>query len=372
PGKNSHADEPYEVISGNIVTKNKQPNGGMRTPVRVDGNMTAFAYNNRAISGWGHTMYNSNNIKGLVTTLTGDSGWIEGTRPDESYDEWSCIGGSFDFGPKPGVRNRSDERLDMPPVTYYQTDSNYNYVLDRFGAFPRDNTDKRLENQVRTRTGQWKDSTSRNMDQNTYTGAAKTDTDGDGMPDEWETSHNLDPNSASDGIAKTLNSDGYTNFEVYVNELADNLVPPMPENPAVLSLGDYKINGKMINVEKGFAVAPPGYNPVREGVSINSGPGKNNYSEFLKLSTVPNPFGQNVCISLKSIPKKYISKKLSFTVYSISGNKIISHSIGYGNGLVWHWDAGDYNGKKIPDGVYFVNLTAAGKNVSKQRLLLVR
>ena len=46
---------------------------------------------------------------------------------------------------------------------------------------------------------------------------ALTDTDGDGMPDEWETAHGLNPNDKSDG--KAQNSEGYTYLEVYLNSI---------------------------------------------------------------------------------------------------------------------------------------------------------
>ena len=49
--------------------------------------------------------------------------------------------------------------------------------------------------------------------------AVPVDTDGDGMPDSWETSHGLNPASPADGSTTTL--DGYyTNVEIYLNELA--------------------------------------------------------------------------------------------------------------------------------------------------------
>jgi hypothetical protein len=44
------------------------------------------------------------------------------------------------------------------------------------------------------------------------------DADGDGIPDNWEKAHGLDPNDAMDGAA--YRADGYTNLERYLNERA--------------------------------------------------------------------------------------------------------------------------------------------------------
>jgi hypothetical protein len=44
------------------------------------------------------------------------------------------------------------------------------------------------------------------------------DSDHDGIPDDWEKAHGLNPNDASDA-AKDLNGDGYTNLEKYLNSL---------------------------------------------------------------------------------------------------------------------------------------------------------
>ncbi len=48
--------------------------------------------------------------------------------------------------------------------------------------------------------------------------AADWDTDGDGMPNDWELARNLDPDDESDRN-KDYDQDGYTNLEEYLNEL---------------------------------------------------------------------------------------------------------------------------------------------------------
>lgn len=50
------------------------------------------------------------------------------------------------------------------------------------------------------------------------------DSDGDGMPDEWETSKGLNPNDKSDGSKYNLDKN-YTNLEVYLNSLVEATFP---------------------------------------------------------------------------------------------------------------------------------------------------
>jgi pectate lyase len=51
-----------------------------------------------------------------------------------------------------------------------------------------------------------------------YKGEPFKDSDGDGIPDEWEKKYGLNPNDPADA-AKDCNGDGYTNIEKYINGL---------------------------------------------------------------------------------------------------------------------------------------------------------
>ncbi len=51
------------------------------------------------------------------------------------------------------------------------------------------------------------------------------DTDGDGIPDAWETANGLNPNDASDAVQTTIDTKGwYTNIEVYANSIVEHIV----------------------------------------------------------------------------------------------------------------------------------------------------
>ena len=55
--------------------------------------------------------------------------------------------------------------------------------------------------------------------------AAIADTDGDGIPDAYETAWGLDKSNAQDGAAKSLDKNGrYTNLEMYLHYLVKDIV----------------------------------------------------------------------------------------------------------------------------------------------------
>lgn len=70
-------------------------------------------------------------------------------------------------------------------------------------------------------------------DNTTFTGGeAPVDTDHDGMPDEWEVEHGLDPDNYYDACQVYLSDNGYTNVELYINELAGDPVS-YSDNPVI-------------------------------------------------------------------------------------------------------------------------------------------
>ena len=86
---------------------------------------------------------------------------------------------------------------------------------------------------------------------------ALADSDNDGIPDEWETAHGLDPKKASD--AKLLNEEGYTNIEVYLNSIVAEITTAQNEGgeqqgiiPDMSVIQDLEISGQSSNDDWSF------------------------------------------------------------------------------------------------------------------------
>ena len=69
---------------------------------------------------------------------------------------------------------------------------------------------------------------------------APTDTDQDGIPDEWETRYGLDPNNTNDGRVCSLDKNGYyTNLEVYCNSLVEENIKAQNANALTTMAGAF-------------------------------------------------------------------------------------------------------------------------------------
>jgi pectate lyase len=99
----------------------------------------------------------------------------------------------------------------------------FDAVLAGAGAFPRDVVTQRSVQDTIAGAGAWGSYTVSNPMQGLQALQPPTDSDDDGIADEWETLRGLNPNNPSDN--QTLMPSGYPAIEEYINELAAALVP---------------------------------------------------------------------------------------------------------------------------------------------------
>jgi hypothetical protein len=140
--------------------------------------------------------------------------------------------------PNPSTKSKdelkSDIEFDCAGVTTYSALIAYEQVLANVGCVipNRDPLDQRIINEVITGIptygasyGAGRGIIDTQADVGGWptlmSGTVPTDTDHDGMPDEWEDANSLDKNNASDRNADS-DGDGYTNLEEYLNGLVEN------------------------------------------------------------------------------------------------------------------------------------------------------
>lgn len=157
---------------------------------------------------------------------------------------------------------KSNEPFPMAHMTIIPSDRTFDYVLENVGATlpTRDIVDQRIVEEVRTGKAYYvkklpKDNPYgdvwglsdksknedgffkyRRLDKDSYKygiitdpaqmggypeykGEPRVDTDGDGMPDDWEIANGLNPNDPSDANGDCT-GDGYTNIEKYINGIS--------------------------------------------------------------------------------------------------------------------------------------------------------
>lgn len=157
---------------------------------------------------------------------------------------------------------RSNEPFEMAPVTILPSDQTFDHVMNNVGAMlpTRDIVDQRIIEEVRTGKAyyvkklpkknpygnHWGMSEKTTKEDGTfkyrrlandsykygiitdpaqmggypeYKGKPYKDSDGDGMPDEWEIANGLNPNDPSDATLDCT-GDGYTNIEKFINGIS--------------------------------------------------------------------------------------------------------------------------------------------------------
>lgn len=166
--------------------------------------------------------------EGINWNLVGNYGKSGPDTPDvaELFGLGGSVYASDNLYPGKGIGTSSNraEPHPFPSVSTTSAQQAYQDVLNHAGSWPRDAMTIRTVNEVRNGTG-----TLGKIDDplNTGTGPAPpTDTDLDGLPDNWEIENGLDPDDRVDSAQ--LDSSGYAYIEVYLNEIAEQITGQTP------------------------------------------------------------------------------------------------------------------------------------------------
>jgi hypothetical protein len=215
-------------------------------------NNVVYNWKNRATDGGAHEVnfvanyYQPGPATKSFYALSAQYGGFPGTQ--QYFFEGNVMPGHFGLTNQTAGRNATTERGGKLPTDYspwvdkpffeshvrtHSAQESYENVLANVGCnFPAlDEHDRRVVAEVRAGTFQFKGSKTGLPglpDSQDDVGGweeypevrrpADWDTDHDGMPDQWERAHGLNPHDATDGN-KDLNGDGYTNLEKYLNSL---------------------------------------------------------------------------------------------------------------------------------------------------------
>ena len=194
----------------------------------IDGNQMN---SNANFNGWYNISYDSGTY-----TIDGEQ-W----SPDPKHMNGENVTYKQNTAGTDCVRIRLDEPAPTGEVTTHTAAKAFDKVLTYAGAsLNQDNVDQRYFTEARNGTATYTGSVTGKKgridvvsDVNGYTeanfGEGKRedgfDTDGDGIPDAWETANGLNPNDATDAVTYTLDpAHFYTNIEVYANSLVQDIM----------------------------------------------------------------------------------------------------------------------------------------------------
>lgn len=163
----------------------------------------------------------------------------QGVVTDDGSKTCTDTGGYYGEGEGATISIVMDEAIEAGEVTTHKAETAYEKVVYYAGAsLQKDMVDVRYEDEVISGTATYKGSVTNKpglldvvADQGTYSVEKASrptgfDTDKDGMPDAWEIANGLNPNSDADAKGYDIDSKKrvYTNLEVYLNSLVQDIV----------------------------------------------------------------------------------------------------------------------------------------------------
>jgi len=293
----------YGGEDGNYNMVNNYYKPGPATP----GSLTISSASNKRNRILNYTSYYYSSDAAIYPdTVWGGKFYIDGNYidgyPDVSADNWTKGVQKDGYARADSLMHaaRQNAPFTTAPVTTQTAQDAYLSVLDGVGAVlpRRDALDARVVNEVRTGTATYEGATyaqvtgegishpSGIIDTPGDVGGlpvyqsttAPLDTDHDGMPDDWETAHGLNPGNAADG--NNVAGNGYTNLENYINSTTST--PTIAVSGGLSnfsqSLGSpsgtkqYTVTGS--NLTDNITITPPANYQisVNNGITWTSGP----------------------------------------------------------------------------------------------------
>ena len=250
-----------EGMKVNIVNNYYKPGPGSPTGdkgkriagigIRTNSYISTYPDYAPALHLWGK-YYVTGNVNSKYSDVTNNN-WAYGIY--NQIDASGCDG-TYTAATKDSIK--IDEPIDFIATTTHTAQMAYEKVLDYAGACKsRDTFDALMVSDTRdgkaTYTGSGLSKgfiNSQNDNKPSGAGSdwsawptlnstdAPVDTDGDGMPDDWEDAHGLDKTKAADGNIVT--DSGYTNLEIYLNSLVADITEQQN--------ADGELQGRIVNV----------------------------------------------------------------------------------------------------------------------------
>lgn len=186
--------------------------------------------------------------KGVWGTFYVDGNYVDGTSQYDNVqdnldkvnatnaDNWNGIHPNTKNAALPDEGIRAEVPFEAGDVTTHTATVAYDKVVAYAGAsLSRDTQDARIAGEILNGNYTYIGSSTGAygiIDKTSDVGGwsqllsseAPMDSDEDGIPDEWETANNLDPNDAGDASNLWHDGTGYTALEVYLHSLVDDIV----------------------------------------------------------------------------------------------------------------------------------------------------
>jgi len=193
--------------------------------IRTNSYIESYAAYAPTLHVWGK-YYVDGNVNPRSSKMTSDN-WTYGI-----YEQISASSNDNLYNQDVKDSIRLSEPIDFVYTTTHSAEDAFERVLDYAGAsLHRDALDDVMVSDARNGKVTYGISKNGIIDSQDDLGSdpwptlnsstAPTDTDGDGMPDEWEDANGLNKNDAADGPLDA--GDGYTNLEHYLNSLVEDI-----------------------------------------------------------------------------------------------------------------------------------------------------